>query len=244
MGQNNPAPPTALSTASMLAALGVTIMYGLAALVALLTSGTYNQDGRITTVALVSLTGLILWLVGMYNLSSVFKGANDNVSRGFKGVFNGQLGIVIATVVCILLFLLVLNTGKKSFSDIDRSVLYIKLVLVALCVCHVIFLSICNSHSRALKSAGLKSMGIVSAAFVIQLIVMTILALFLFVVLFKTEDSALFAFDHGLGGVYTLGILLGLTLVVAAVLLIVGMWNVRSELPKAYDGAFKRVGEL
>ncbi len=244
MGQNYQAPPVALSNASMLAALGVTIMYGLAALVALLTSGTYNQDGRITTISLVSLVGLILWLVGIYNTSSAFKNANADIARHFKGIFNGQLGIVIATVVCVLLFLLVLNTGKKSFSDIDRSVLYIKLLLIALCVCHVIFLSNCYSHSRALKSAGLKSMGAVSAAFVIQLIVMSILAIFLFFVLFKTEDSALFAFNHGVGGIYMLGILLGITLVVAAVLLIVGWWNVRSELPKVYDGAFKRVGEL
>lgn len=240
MGQNNQTQPASLSSASMLAALGITLMYGLSALLALVVRD-HSDPYALWVLPPIC---LILWLVGLYNLSSAFKDTNDNIARRFKGIFNGQLGIVIATVACILLFLLVINTGKKSFSDIDRSVLYIKILLVALCVCHIIFLVICNRHSRALKAAGLKSMGIVSAAFIIQLIVMSILALFLFIVLFKTGDSALFAFNHGLGGVYTLGVLLGITLIVAAVLLIIGWWNVRSELPKVYDGAFKRVGEL
>ena len=239
MEQNNQAQPSALSNASMLAALGITLMYGLTVLLSL----TVHNHGDSYALWVLPPVCLILWLIGMYNLSSVFKNANTDVARRFKGIFNGQLGIVITTVVCVLLFVLVVNKAKR-FSDIDTFVLNIRMLLVALCVCHVVFLTICYRHSRALKSAGLKSMGLVSAAFVLQLVVMSILAIFFFVVLFMTEKVFTHMIGHGIDGIYVLGVILGLTLIVAALIMIIGWWGVRNELPKVYDGAFKRVGEL
>ena len=60
MEQNEQARLSALSNASMLSAIGVTLMYGLSLLLALLAPAS-------VAVGVVSLIGLILWLVGIYN---------------------------------------------------------------------------------------------------------------------------------------------------------------------------------
>lgn len=100
MEQNEQARLSALSNASMLSAIGVTLMYGLSLLLALLAPAS-------VAVGVVSLIGLILWLVGIYNTSSAFKGFNAAVAASFERLFKAQLVIVIAAVAYgVLIFLI------------------------------------------------------------------------------------------------------------------------------------------
>ncbi|CDE57259.1 unknown [Prevotella sp. CAG:873] len=100
MEQNEQVRLSALSNASMLSAIGVTLMYGLSLLLALLAPAS-------VAVGVVSLIGLILWLVGIYNTSSAFKGFNAAVAASFERLFKAQLVIVIAVVAYWVLIILI-----------------------------------------------------------------------------------------------------------------------------------------
>ncbi len=221
MEQNEQARLSALSNASMLSAIGVTLMYGLSLLLALLAP-------QSPAVAVVSLVGLILWLVGMYNTSSAFKGVNAAVAASFERLFKAQLAIVIAAVAYGVLVALIPQI--LGYGGLKASVVIIKLLTIALFVCLIMYMAKSNNESRTLKPLGLKSMGSVSVAFTIQLVILAVCALVALIALFRTEDFFSFLFRNGFGGVAVLTILIGLAALVAAVFMIIGWWSVRSEL--------------
>ncbi len=221
MEQNEQVRLSALSNATMLSAIGVTLMYGLSVLLALLAPDS-------PAVAVVSLVGLILWLVGMYNTSMTLKGYNGAVAASFEQLFKAQLSIAIAAVAYVVLIILVPQV--LGYSGYKTSIVIIKLLTIALFVCTITYVARSNDECRKLKLRGLKSMGSVSVAFTIQLVILAVCALVALIALFRTEDFFSFLFRNGFGGVAVLTILIGLAALVAAVFMIIGWWNVRSEL--------------
>lgn len=222
MEQNEQARLSALSNASMLSAIGVTLMYGLSLLLALLAPGS-------VAVSVVSLVGLIIWLVGIYNTSSVFKGFNAAVAASFERLFKAQLAIVIAAVAYGVLVALIPQIF--GYRGLNASIVIVKLLTIALFVCLLMYMAKSNNECRTLKLLGLKSMGSVSVAFTIQLVILAVCALVALIVLFRTGDVFSFLFSNGFGGVAVLTILMGLAALVAAVFMIIGWWSVRNELP-------------
>lgn len=83
MEQNIELRKQSLSTASMLAAIGATLMYGLTILIALI-------DSKSNAFGIISLVGPILLLVGMYNMTSALRGINDVVVGSLKGLFKAM----------------------------------------------------------------------------------------------------------------------------------------------------------
>lgn len=221
MEQNKQVRLSALSNATMLSAIGVTLMYGLSLLLALLAPGS-------VAVSVVSLVGLIIWLVGIYNTSSVFKGFNAAVAASFERLFKAQLAIVIAAVAYGVLVALIPQIF--GYRGLNASIVIVKLLTIALFVCLLMYMAKSNNECRTLKLLGLKSMGSVSVAFTIQLVILAVCALVAFIVLFRTGDVFSFLFSNGFGGVAVLTILIGLAALVAAVFMIIGWWSVRSEL--------------
>ncbi len=222
MEQNEQVRLSALSNASMLSAIGVTLMYGLSLLLALLAPGS-------VAVSVVSLVGLIIWLVGIYNTSSVFKGFNAAVAASFERLFKAQLAIVIAAVAYGVLVALIPQIF--GYRGLNASIVIVKLLTIALFVCLLMYMAKSNNECRTLKLLGLKSMGSVSVAFTIQLVILAVCALVALIVLFRTGDVFSFLFSNGFGGVAVLTILMGLAALVAAVFMIIGWWSVRNELP-------------
>lgn len=218
MEQNEQARLSALSNASMLSAIGVTLMYGLSLLLALLAPAS-------VAVGVVSLIGLILWLV---NTSSAFKGFNAAVAASFERLFKAQLAIVIAAVAYGVLVALIPQIF--GYRGLNASIVIVKLLTIALFVCLLMYMAKSNNECRTLKLLGLKSMGSVSVAFTIQLVILAVCALVALIVLFRTGDVFSFLFSNGFGGVAVLTILIGLAALVAAVFMIIGWWSVRSEL--------------
>ena len=137
MEQNEQARLSALSNASMLSAIGVTLMYGLSLLLALLAPAS-------VAVGVVSLIGLILWLVGIYNTSSAFKGFNAAVAASFERLFKAQLVIVIAVVAYWVLIILIPQI--LGYKGAKASIVIIKLLTIAL------FARLCT-WLRAIKNA-------------------------------------------------------------------------------------------
>lgn len=223
MEQNEQARLSALSNASMLSAIGVTLMYGLSLLLALLAPAS-------VAVGVVSLIGLILWLVGiLYNTSSAFKGFNAAVAASFERLFKAQLVIVIAVVAYwVLIFLIPKILG---YGGLKASIVIVKLLTIALFVCSIMYMAKSNKECRTLKDLGLKSMGTASIAFTIQLVILAVSALIAVIALFRTGDFLSFLIGDGLGGAVVLTILMGLAALVAAVFMIIGWWSVRNELP-------------
>ena len=221
MEQNEQVRLSALSNATMLSAIGVTLMYGLSLLLALLAPGS-------VAVSVVSLVGLIIWLVGIYNTSSVFKGFNAAVAASFERLFKAQLAIVIAAVAYGVLVALIPQIF--GYRGLNASIVIVKLLTIALCVCLLMSLAKRKNESRTLKLLGVKSMGSVSVAFTIQVVLLAVLALIALIALFRTEDFASFLFRNGFGGVAVLSVLIGLAAIVAAVFMIIGWWSVRNEL--------------
>lgn len=205
----------------MLSAIGVTLMYGLSLLLALLAPAS-------VAVSVVSLVGLIIWLVGIYNTSSVFKGFNAAVAASFERLFKAQLAIVIAAVAYGVLVALIPQIF--GYRGLNASIVIVKLLTIALFVCLLMYMAKSNNECRTLKLLGLKSMGSVSVAFTIQLVILAVCALVALIVLFRTGDVFSFLFSNGFGGVAVLTILIGLAALVAAVFMIIGWWSVRSEL--------------
>lgn len=221
MEQNEQARLSALSNATMLSAIGVTLMYGLSILLALLAPGS-------VAVSVVSLVGLIIWLVGIYNTSSVFKGFNAAVAASFERLFKAQLAIVIAAVAYGVLVALIPQIF--GYRGLNASIVIVKLLTIALFVCLLMYMAKSNNESRTLKLLGVKSMGSVSVAFTIQLVILAVCALVALIVLFRTGDVFSFLFRNGFGGVAVLSVLIGLAAIVAAVFMIIGWWSVRNEL--------------
>ncbi len=221
MEQNEQVRLSALSNATMLSAIGVTLMYGLSLLLALLAPGS-------VAVSVVSLVGLIIWLVGIYNTSSVFKGFNAAVAASFERLFKAQLAIVIAAVAYGVLVALIPQIF--GYRGLNASIVIVKLLTIALFVCLLMYMAKSNNESRTLKLLGVKSMGSVSVAFTIQVVLLAVLALIALIALFRTEDFASFLFRNGFGGVAVLSVLIGLAAIVAAVFMIIGWWSVRNEL--------------
>lgn len=226
MGQNNQARLASLSNASMLSAIGVTVMYGLSVLMALLAPNS-------AATVVVSLVGLILWLVGMYNTAAAFDGVNDDVSGRFKEIFKAQLGIAVAAVAYVVVLLLI--PKLFGYGGVKAALVIIKLLTIGLFAYSIVCVIKNNNECRALKAAGLNSMVHVSVAFVIQLVLLLLLALISFIVLFSTSTLASFLFEGGMGTAAALVILIGLASLVAAVFMIIGWWSVRSELPKMLE---------
>lgn len=228
MEQNEQARLSALSNASMLSAIGVTLMYGLSLLLALLSPAS-------VAVGVVSPIGLILWLVGIYNTSSAFKGFNAAVAASFERLFKAQLVIVIIAVVAywvlIILIPLILIPQILGYNGAKASIVIIKLLTIALFVCSIMYMAKSNKECRTLKGLGLKSMGTASIAFTIQLVILAVSALIAVIALFRTGDFLSFLIGDGLGGAVVLTILMGLAALVAAVFMIIGWWSVRNELP-------------
>lgn len=150
MEQNEQARLSALSNASMLSAIGVTLMYGLSLLLALLAPAS-------VAVGVVSLIGLILWLVGIYNTSSAFKGFNAAVAASFERLFKAQLAIVIAAVAYGVLVALIPQIF--GYRGLNASIVIVKLLTIALFVCLLMYMAKSNNECRTLKLLGLKSMG-------------------------------------------------------------------------------------
>lgn len=223
MEQNEQARLSALSNATMFSAIGVTLMYGLSILLALLAP-------QSPAVAVVSLVGLILWLIGMYNTSSALKGFNDKVAASIERIFKAQVVIAIAAVAYVVLIILIPEI--LGYSGNKASIVIIKLLTIALFVCTIRCMVQCNNESRALKLYGLKSMGAVSIAFTIQLVLLAVCALLSLIVLFRAGDAFSFLFRNGFGGVASMTILIGIAGIVAAVFMIIGWWSVRSELAR------------
>ena len=221
MEQNEQVRLSALSNATMLSAIGVTLMYGLSLLLALLAPGS-------VAVSVVSLVGLIIWLVGIYNTSSVFKGFNAAVAASFERLFKAQLAIVIAAVAYGVLVALIPQIF--GYRGLNASIVIVKLLTIALFVCLLMYMAKSNNESRTLRLLGVKSMGSVSVAFTIQVVLLAVLALIALIALFRTEDFASFLFRNGFGGVAVLSVLIGLAAIVAAVFMIIGWWSVRNEL--------------
>lgn len=221
MEQNEQARLSALSNASMLSAIGVTLMYGLSLLLALPAPAS-------VAVGVVSLIGLILWLVGIYNTSSAFKGFNAAVAASFERLFKAQLVIVIAVVAYWVLIILIPQI--LGYKGAKASIVIIKLT-IALFVCSIMYMAKSNKECRTLKGLGLKSMGTASIAFTIQLVILAVSALIAVIALFRTGDFLSFLIGDGLGGAVVLTILMGLAALVAAVFMIIGWWSVRNELP-------------
>lgn len=224
MEQNEQARLSALSNASMLSAIGVTLMYGLSLLLALLAPAS-------VAVGVVSLIGLILWLVGIgiYNTSSAFKGFNAAVAASFERLFKAQLVIVIAVVAYWVLIILIPQI--LGYKGAKASIVIVKLLTIALFVCSIMYMAKSNKECRTLKGLGLKSMGTASIAFTIQLVILAVSALIAVIALFRTGDFLSFLIGDGLGGAVVLTILMGLAALVAAVFMIIGWWSVRNELP-------------
>ncbi len=221
MEQNEQVRLSALSNATMLSAIGVTLMYGLSLLLALFAPGS-------VAVSVVSLVGLIIWLVGIYNTSSVFKGFNAAVAASFERLFKAQLAIVIAAVAYGVLVALIPQIF--GYRGLNASIVIVKLLTIALFVCLLMYMAKSNNESRTLKLLGVKSMGSVSVAFTIQLVILAVCALVALIVLFRTGDVFSFLFSNGFGGVAVLSVLIGLAAIVAAVFMIIGWWSVRNEL--------------
>lgn len=222
MEQNEQVRLSALSNASMLSAIGVTLMYGLSLLLALLAPAS-------VAVGVVSLIGLILWLVGIYNTSSAFKGFNAAVAASFERLFKAQLVIVIAVVAYWVLIILIPQI--LGYKGAKASIVIVKLLTIALFVCSIMYMAKSNKECRTLKGLGLKSMGTASIAFTIQLVILAVSALRAVIALFRTGDFLSFLIGDGLGGAVVLTILMGLAALVAAVFMIIGWWSVRNELP-------------
>ena len=220
MEQNEQVRLSALSNASMLSAIGVTLMYGLSLLLALLAPAS-------VAVGVVSLIGLIL--VGIYNTSSAFKGFNAAVAASFERLFKAQLVIVIAVVAYWVLIILIPQI--LGYKGAKASIVIVKLLTIALFVCSIMYMAKSNKECRTLKGLGLKSMGTASIAFTIQLVILAVSALIAVIALFRTGDFLSFLIGDGLGGAVVLTILMGLAALVAAVFMIIGWWSVRNELP-------------
>lgn len=231
MEQNYQMRVASLSTSSTLSAVGVLTLSGPNVILAALTQSPW-------VFFIVSLIGFGLWLAGMYNTSTAFKGANDNVATLYKKFFSIHLSLLVVAAVYWIINRMIVssNSSMENILDLDRhktSYIIMQLLSVAFIVYSIVCIARSISVSRALKAAGLRSMGHVSVAFIIILIVSLISAFASLFVIFRTKDSALFFIDRdfvdGLAVIFTL---VGLASLVAVVFMNIGWWSVRSELPK------------
>ena len=231
MIQDKQARIASLSTSSTLSAVGVTILSGPNILFAVITRSPW-------AFFIVSLIGYGLWIAGMYNTSTAFKGANDNVATLYKKFFNTYLSLLIVAVIYWVINRIIISssTDPEHIFDLDRhkaSYVILQMLSVAFIVYSIVCIARGISVSRALKAAGLRSMGHVSVAFIIILIVSLISALISLFVIFETKDSALFIIDRDVvDGLAVILTLVSLASLVAVVFMNIGWWSVRSELPK------------
>ena len=237
MEQNYQMRVASLSNSSTLSAVGVMLLSGPNLILALLTQSPW-------VLVIISLIGFGLWLAGMYNTSTAFKGANDNVATHYKKFFNIYLGLLIAAAVCWVISRIIVSssTDPEHIFDIDRhksSYVILQLLSAAFYVYAIVCIARGIGESRALKAAGLRSMGHVSVAFIIILIVVAILTIVSFVLVSMADKMAV-SFIRGnadsiLGGLVVIYVLLGLASLVAVVFMNIGWWSVRSELPKVLN---------
>lgn len=238
MEQNHQKRLASLSTASMLSAVGVTCMFGFLAIVKLLL--TSKSDTGLDAMCVLSLVGLVVWVAGLYMASSSLKGGNDAVAAHFKGFFYAQLGIVIAVVVYYALNEIVPKMMMKGHeydylyygSSYKKVMITYSVLLLLFIGSLIVFVAKSNIKSRALKAAGLKSMGGISVAFTIIIVVLSIIALIFLAGLTDAEAVFKFLYGMGEGGLKALGYLILIAWLAADVLMIIGWWSVRSELPK------------
>ncbi len=237
MEQNYQMRVASLSNSSTLSAVGVMLLSGPNLILAVLTRSPW-------VLVIVSLIGFGLWIAGMYNTSTAFKGANDNVATLYKRFFNIHLSLLVVAAIYWVINRIIIssNSSMENILDLDRhktSYVIMQLLAVAFYAYTVVCIARSISVSRALKSAGLKSMGHVSVSFIITLIVIAILTI-VSLVLVSMADKMAGSFIRGnadsvIGGLTVVYVLLGLASIVAVVFMNIGWWSVRSELPKVLN---------
>ena len=234
MEQNYQMRVASLSTSSTLSAVGVLTLSGPNVILAALTRSPW-------VFFFVSLIGFGLWLAGMYNTSTAFKGANDNVAAHYKKLFNTYLSLLIVAAIVWVISRIIISssTDPEHIFDLDRhkaSYVIMQLLVVAFYVYAIVCISIGISESRALKAAGLRSMGHVFVAFILILIVVVIMTIVSFVFISNADKMAVSFIrsnaDSILGGLTVIYVLCVLAALVAVVFMNIGWWSVRSELPK------------
>lgn len=228
MKQNIEMKKQSLSTASMLTAIGATLMYGLSILFGFIAP---------SASSVISIIGLILLVVGLYNLSSALRGFKDTVAAPFKGMFNAivmMVGVAIAYVI-----LLNILKGAMSFDNVATIVTFIKIATIALIVAIILFTNKLRAASMTLSKNGLKSMKHCVIAYTIQLVICCIVGLFVFIALFSTGHATSFLGSLGLEGsmglISALTVIIVLAMITMCVFMLIGWWKVRGELQRLTD---------
>ena len=233
MEKDNKARTASLSKASMLAAVGVTMMFGIGVFLQVLGVG--------GGAGIVMLYGFIFWLLGLYYVSAAYKGANSSASERFGKIFKLQLYLVVAVIAFIALVALVAATMNGSSSETFAKFLVILLFGFTIYVAFG-----CRNEAQLLKEYGLKSMGLVFNGFTILLIVQAVFAIVTMVILcsdrmpYMPDFSDMFDLRYRYGtpiGIVFLMLLAAIAWFVAAAFMIAGWWGVRSELPALLENA-------
>lgn len=228
MEQNIEMKKQSLSTASMLTAIGATLMYGLSILFGFIAPG---------VLSVVSIIGLILLVVGLYNLSTALRGIKDAVATPFKGMFKAIVMMVGAAIVYVIL--LNILRGAMDFDNIGTIVTFIKIATIALIVAIILFTNKLRAASMTLSKNGLKSMKHCGIAYTIQLVMCCIVGLVVFIALFSTGRGASFLGSLGLEGsmglISALTVVLVLATITMCVFMLIGWWKVRGELQRLTD---------
>ena len=231
MKQNNKMRIASLSKASMLSAIGVTMMFGLGVFLQVLGVG--------SGAGITMLYGFIFWLLGLYYISAAYKDANNSVSEKFGKLFKVQLYMVVAVVVYIVVILLAAS-GMSG----DAPITLVKLLTFVLLGYTLYVGWCCRNESLSLKENGLKSMGLVANSFTILLVVQAIFAVIVLVILCSDRMQYMSAFSDLFDlryrystpiGIFFLMLLGGIAWFVAAAFMIAGWWSVRSELPNLLE---------
>ena len=230
MEQNIEQRKQSLSTASMLAAIGATLMYGLTILIALIEPGSQASG-------VISLIGLILLLVGMYNMTSALRGINDAVVATLKSLFKANVMIIGSTLVCTILIVILVNS--MTWSNATTIGTINKILAIAWIVGLMLFTSQCRTACVTLSKSGLPSMKHCGVGYTIQLAIISVFGLFLFIALFNTGHATSFfgslGFRGSMGLIGTLLIIIGIASLIMCVFMILGWWSVRSELQRLLD---------